>query len=192
MAIERFAPTVYLTRANLRSSPGPLVEKFAICVDGPDGIYRFAIGDTTADDDWTAITPQGGAAGTWLLIDHAVAALADLPAAAAVGARIYVTGRRIIFFEPVTPVYTRQRALFWTEALKAKAYPDSFLGQIFSLHILTVEPQAGSSKDVTIRNVWYAHDLANYIDKILYTVKNTPNEVSSLKPFVAKPKGHRD
>lgn len=94
MAIERFAPTVYLTRANLRSSPGPLVEKFAICVDGPDGIYRFAIGDTTADDDWTAITPQGGAAGTWLLIDHAVAALADLPDAAATGARIYVTGRR--------------------------------------------------------------------------------------------------
>jgi hypothetical protein len=65
MAVERFAPTVYLTRANLRSSPGPLVQKFAICVDGPPGIYRYALGSTDADDDWTTIVPQGGAAGAW-------------------------------------------------------------------------------------------------------------------------------
>jgi hypothetical protein len=94
MAIERFAPTVYLTRANLRSTPGPLVEKFAICVDGPEGIYRFAVGDTTADDDWTCIVPQGGRAGAWLLLDHSVAVLADLPATAAEGAKTYVRSRR--------------------------------------------------------------------------------------------------
>lgn len=94
MAIERFAPTVYLTRANLRSTPGPLVEKFAICVDGPDGIYRFAVGDTTADNDWTCIVPQGGRAGAWLLLDHSVAVLADLPATAAEGAKTYVRSRR--------------------------------------------------------------------------------------------------
>ena len=68
MAIERFAPTVYLTRANLRSSPGPLVQKFAICVDGPPGVYRFALGSTDVDDDWTTIVPQGGAAGAWELM----------------------------------------------------------------------------------------------------------------------------
>lgn len=65
MAVERFAPTVYLTRANLRSSPGPSVQKFAICVDGPPGIYRYVLGSTDADDDWTTIVPQGGAAGAW-------------------------------------------------------------------------------------------------------------------------------
>lgn len=94
MAIERFAPTVYLTRANLRSTPGPLVEKFAICVDGPEGIYRFAVGDTTADNDWTCIVPQGGRAGAWLLLDHSVAVFADLSTTAAEGTKTYVRSRR--------------------------------------------------------------------------------------------------
>jgi hypothetical protein len=65
MSAERFAPTIYLTRANLRSSPGPQVEKYAICLDGPQEGYRFALGATDTDDDWTTIVPQGGVAGAW-------------------------------------------------------------------------------------------------------------------------------
>ena len=52
MSAERFAPTIYLTRANLRSSPGPQVEKYAICLDGPQEGYRFALGATWADRDY--------------------------------------------------------------------------------------------------------------------------------------------
>ena len=46
MAVERSAPTVYLTRATLRSSPGPQTQRYAYCLDGPPGFYRFAIGST--------------------------------------------------------------------------------------------------------------------------------------------------
>ena len=50
MSVERLAPTIYLTRANLRSSPGPQIEKYAICLDGPPEGYRFSIGSTDDDD----------------------------------------------------------------------------------------------------------------------------------------------
>ena len=43
------------------------------------------------------------------------------------------------------------------------------------------------------RIVKFAHDdLANYIDKILFMYKNQPSELSTLRPFIAKPKGQRD
>ncbi len=40
MAVERFAPTVYLTRANLRSTPGPSTARYAVCLDGPQEPYQ--------------------------------------------------------------------------------------------------------------------------------------------------------
>jgi len=53
-----------------------------------------------------------------------------------------------------------------------------------------VEPTAlRTMEDVRITDVYYFEDLANYIDKILFTFKNTPAEVANLKPFVPKPKG---
>ena len=78
MAVERFAPTVYLTRANLRSTPGPSTARYAICLDGPQEPYQYAVGATDADDDWSTIVPQGGTAGAWKKLAFPVRG-ADLP-----------------------------------------------------------------------------------------------------------------
>ena len=106
--------------------------------------------------------------------------------------RAYVTDRRIMRFERVSPFIVAKRALFWNEALKAKAYEPNFLLQSMKIGSLIIEPQVQTEENVIIKNVHYAGDLANYIDKILFTFKNTPGEINALRPFVPKPRGQRD
>lgn len=107
-------------------------------------------------------------------------------------ARTYITDRRVIRFDVVSPFFMTKRALFWNEALKAKAYAPNMVFRMLKVGTIDVEPQLADHEDVRITDVYYFEDLANYIDKILFTFKNTPAEVANLKPFVPKPKGHRD
>ena len=106
-------------------------------------------------------------------------------------ARTYITDRRIIRFEVVSPFFTTKRALFWGEALKAKAYAPNILFRWLNIGTIDVEPQLAENEDVRVTDVYYFEDLANYIDKIVFTFKNAPAEIANFKPFVAKPKGQR-
>lgn len=106
--------------------------------------------------------------------------------------KTYITDRRIIRFEVVSPFFKTKRALFWNEALKAKGYAPNLLYRYLKIGTLVVEPQNADHEDVQVTNVYYFEDLANYIDKILFTFKNKPTDVALLQPFVAKPKGHRE
>jgi hypothetical protein len=105
--------------------------------------------------------------------------------------RTYITDRRIIRFETITPILKTKRALFWNEALKAKAFAPNFLSRSLGVGQVVIEPQLAEGENVIIKNVPYYEDLANYIDKILFTFKNKPGDISSIKPFVPKPKGQR-
>jgi hypothetical protein len=107
-------------------------------------------------------------------------------------AKTFITDRRIIRFDVVSPFFTTKRALFWNEALKAKGYSPNILYRMVKIGILVVEPQVSDHEDVRVHDVYYFEDLANYIDKILFTFKNTPAEIANLRPFVPKPKGKRD
>lgn len=104
----------------------------------------------------------------------------------------YITDRRVIRFEPVSPVLTTKRSLFWNEVLKAKAYSPNIFYKTAGIGNLVVSPHLSENEDILLRDISYAEDLANYIDKILYLIKNNPSAVASLKPFVAKPRGQRD
>lgn len=106
--------------------------------------------------------------------------------------RTYLTDRRIIRFETMSPFFRTKRALFWSEALKAKAFAPNMIYQRMNIGNLVVEPIMGDGESIRVTNVGYYEDLANYIDKILYIVKNTPTELRTLKPFIPKPKGKRD
>jgi len=106
--------------------------------------------------------------------------------------RTYITDRRVIRFETVTPVLKTKRALFWNEALKAKAFAPSFLYRSLGIGEVIIEPQMNEGENVIIKNVTYYNDLANYIDKILFTFKNKPSDIAAMKPFIPKPKGQRD
>ena len=107
-------------------------------------------------------------------------------------AKTYITDRRIIRFDVVSPFFTTKRALFWNEALKAKAYAPNLLSRFLGIGIVEVEPVMGDKENVRVTDVGYFDDLANYIDKILFTFKNKPAEISTINPFVPKPRGHRD
>ena len=106
--------------------------------------------------------------------------------------RSYITDRRIIRFDVVSPFFMTKRALFWNEALKAKAYSPNFIFRSLKIGTIDVEPQLSTGEDVRVTDVFYFEDLGNNIDKILFTFKNTPGEVANLRPFVPKPKGQRD
>lgn len=106
--------------------------------------------------------------------------------------RAYITDRRVMRFERISPFMVAKRALFWNEVLKAKAYEPNLLLKSYNIGTLIIEPQVQTEENVIIAQVSYAQDLANYIDKILFTFKNTPADITKIKPFVPKPKGERD
>lgn len=106
--------------------------------------------------------------------------------------KTYITDRRIIRFEVMTPFFTTKRALFWNEALKAKGYAPNIVWKMLTIGKVRVEPQLAEGEDVLVHDVFMYDDIANYIDKILFTFKNKPAEVCLIKPFVPKPKGERD
>ena len=104
----------------------------------------------------------------------------------------YITDRRIMRFEAVSPFFVAERALFLNEARKAKAVTKNVFCKILNIGMVVVETQVPDQGEVRLGNVYYYDDLVNYIDKILYLFKNTPSEISGLRPFVPKPKGKRD
>jgi hypothetical protein len=106
--------------------------------------------------------------------------------------RTYITDRRIIRFDVVSPFFVTKRALFWNEALKAKAYASNIFLRSFKIGTIDIEPLLAEHEDVRVPDVYYFEDLANYIDKILFTFKNKPTDVAAIKPFVPKAKGQRD
>lgn len=106
--------------------------------------------------------------------------------------KTFITDRRIIRFEVMTPFFTTKRALFWNEALKAKGYAPNVFWKMLKIGKVRVEPQLAEGEDVLIHDVYMYDDVANYIDKILFTFKNKPADVASINPFVPKPKGARD
>jgi hypothetical protein len=107
-------------------------------------------------------------------------------------AKTYITDRRIIRFDRVNPFLVTKRSLFWNEVLKAKGYSPGFFMRALGIGKLQIEPQTADGEDVQVPFVTWYEDIANYIDKILFTYKNQPSAISSVKPFVPKPKGKRD
>jgi hypothetical protein len=106
--------------------------------------------------------------------------------------RTYITDRRIIRFDVVSPFFVTKRALFWNESLKAKAYASNIFLRSFKIGTIDVEPLLAEHEDVRVPDVYYFEDLANYIDKILFTFKNKPADIATIKPFIPKAKGQRD
>ena len=117
----------------------------------------------------------------------------------------YVTDRRIVKFEPSTPLATNLRSLNWEEAVKVKTYAPNviwkqlMIGTVIVHARTTISPidgqtqkQAVTDDDVEIQNAYYYRDLGNYIEKILFLYKKQPRDIATIKPFVTKKKGKRD
>lgn len=105
--------------------------------------------------------------------------------------KTYITDRRIVRIDVASPFFQTKRALFWNEALKAKGFAPNLFFRMLNIGTVLVEPHMATSEDVRINDVHYFEDLANYIDKILYTFKNKPSEIDLIRPFIPKPRGQR-
>jgi hypothetical protein len=103
----------------------------------------------------------------------------------------YITDRRIIRFEAITPFTKTKRALFWNEAMKVKAFSANLFKRLLRMGNVVVEPQISGSENVIISDIGMYEDVANFIDKILFTFKNQPQEMNLIHQFVPKPKGQR-
>lgn len=106
--------------------------------------------------------------------------------------KTYITDRRIIRFEIVSPFVVTKRALFWNEALKAKGYAANMLFRTLGIGIVEVEPHLSDRENVRVTDVYLFEDIANYIDKIIYTFNNERSELANIKPFIPKSRGMRD
>lgn len=105
---------------------------------------------------------------------------------------IFITDRRIVKFFPVHPFRRTMRTLFWDEAMKSKTYyRNSLLERILGIGSLEVHARQNERDNVDIDYLTYHDDLGHYIDKILYTFKNQPEEIKSLHEFIPKPRGKR-
>jgi hypothetical protein len=116
----------------------------------------------------------------------------------------YITDRRVVRFEASNLFAVNSRALSWDDVVKVKTYPPNFLWRAMnvgtvSFHAKTTLVSIDSSNqkntitndDLDLHHVFYYRDLGNYVDKLLYTIKHSPEEVKDFRPFVAKPTGQR-
>lgn len=114
----------------------------------------------------------------------------------------YITDRRLVRFEPTTLFATNSRTLAWDEVVKIKTYPSNFVWKQMAIGNVVVHARTPgrpddfgngeiTADDIQIKDVYYYRDLGNYIDKILFTYKQKPAEISNIMPFVPKPKGQR-
>lgn len=114
----------------------------------------------------------------------------------------YLTDRRIVRFEPTNFIATNIRTLSWDEVVKVKTFSPSMVWKQLAIgsvviHARTptrlenVEVTLGSADDIQLSDVFLYRDLGNYIDKILFTYKRKPKEVSEIRPFIPKPIGQR-
>jgi hypothetical protein len=106
--------------------------------------------------------------------------------------KTYITDRRIIRFEMLSPVFVAKRALFWNEVLKTKSFTPNLILRLSKIGTVKVEPHLQEGESIVISDVYYFEDIANYIDKVLYLSKNAPAELATVKPFVFAPRGKRD
>ncbi len=96
-------------------------------------------------------------------------------------------------FAAISPIHKSTRALFWDEAVKAKSYhKNAVLEKLLGTGSLEIHARSQDKDNIDIDHLIFHEDLSNYIDKILYTFKNKPEDLKSFKEFVPKPKGKRD
>ncbi|MBI3343090.1 hypothetical protein HY032_02960, partial [Candidatus Gottesmanbacteria bacterium] len=62
--------------------------------------------------------------------------------------KTYITDRRIMRFEVVSPFYVTKRSLFWSEALKAKGWAPNFLYRVLGIGIVEIAPHMDQHEDV--------------------------------------------
>jgi len=119
--------------------------------------------------------------------------------------KTYVTDRRVVRFTAATLWGTASRTLAWDEVVKVKTYSPNFWFRLFNIGSVVVHArttilpgvaeadtyQNVTNDDILMDGIEYFRDLGNYMDKVLYLYKKEPEQLKTIRSFVAKPRGKR-
>jgi hypothetical protein len=117
----------------------------------------------------------------------------------------YITDRRIVRFKSGSLFTVNSRTLSWDEAAKVKTYSPNFILRMLNIGTVVVHakttvvqmsdtPQSRNfmtDDDVELTDVHFYKDLGNYIDKVMFVFKRKPEELETMRPFVALARGKR-
>ena len=106
--------------------------------------------------------------------------------------RAYITDRRIVRFTATFPITETRHAIFWREVAKTRDVTSNFVWRAFKIgtvEISTHLTEGGS--EISFPYVYYFEDLVSYLDKIIHYSKDSPDQIATVKPFVAKPRAIR-
>ena len=102
-----------------------------------------------------------------------------------------ITTERILLGDPFAFFHAPVHTIKWPQYQESEAGSRGALDLFFLARPLVIRHGTADAKlTFTFPSLRYAEDLKHYLDKVDAAVRK--NDVSSLRPFVAKPRGKRD
>lgn len=102
-----------------------------------------------------------------------------------------ITTRRLTKIIYTTPFTWYQFSLGLDEIADTGSYSSSYFEAILSLGYFVARSGAAAIKNFKIINITFAADLHNYVNKLLYVFKHTPEKVNEFRPFIPHLKGEK-
>lgn len=95
-----------------------------------------------------------------------------------------ITTRRLTKIIYTTPFTWYQFSLGLDEIADTGSYSSSYFEALFHLGYFVARSGAAAIKNFKIVNISFAGDLHNYVNKLLFVYKNTPEHMSEFRPFI--------
>lgn len=102
-----------------------------------------------------------------------------------------ITTRRLTKIIYTTPFTWYQFSLGLDEIADTGSYSSSYFEALLGLGYFVARSGAAAIKNFKIVNVTFAADLHNYVNKLLYSFKHTPDKIDNFRPFMPHLKGER-
>lgn len=102
-----------------------------------------------------------------------------------------ITTRRLTKIIYTTPFTWYQFSLGLDEIADTGSYSSSYFEALFNLGYFVARSGAAAIKNFKIINITFAADLHNYVNKLLYVFKHTPESVNEFRPFIPHLKGEK-
>ena len=99
----------------------------------------------------------------------------------------YLTDRRLVNINVSLLQHLERKSMFWKNITRVRETDMNLFWGILGLGVVEIYSyDQQNNSDIQLTHVKKHRDLANYIEKVVYTVNEQPDQISELKPFTAK------
>lgn len=102
-----------------------------------------------------------------------------------------ITTRRLTKIIYTTPITKYQFSLGLDEIADTGSYSSTYFEALLGLGYFVARSGAAAIKNFKIINISFADDLHNYVNKLLYAFKHTPEKINDFRPFISHMKGDK-